>query len=169
MKGRNGPDSSGNLVRKKDDPSLVVSVLNRQRLLHVDVDRIQRMVKMCLNWLHVPKAEVCVVLVSDRSIRKLNWRYLGRKGPTDVIAFSLREGPWGDINPDMMGDVVISLETAFRQAQYLRTSLEEELDVLVVHGLLHLFGFEHTGSGREAKRMWRKQKSIVGMLKRDMQ
>lgn len=168
MKGRNVPDSSRNPVHEVDDPPLVVSVLNRQRKLHVDVKRIKTIVRICLNSLHVPKAEVCIVLVSDRSIQKLNWRYLGRKGPTDVIAFSLREGLWGDINPYMIGDVVISLDTAFRQAQYLGTSLEEELEVLVVHGLLHLLGFEHTGSGREARRMWRKQKSIVDMLREDV-
>jgi rRNA maturation RNase YbeY len=66
----------------------------------------------------------------------------------------------------MLGDVVISIETACRQAQRLGTSLEEELDVLVVHGLLHLIGYEHTSTRKEAKRMWKKQRSLVDMLRR---
>jgi len=164
MKERNDPDKSNGPARQEHGSSFVVSVLNRQRSRDVDVARVVRTVKACLHGLHMSDAEVSVVLVSDRFMRKLNWQYLQRKGPTDVFAFSLREGPCGDVTPSMLGDIVISIETAARQARDLGTSLEKELDVLTTHGLLHLLGYDHTISKGEARRMWRRQQSLLRML-----
>lgn len=92
-----------------------------------------------------PEAEVSVALVDDATILGLNRRWRGRDEPTDVLAF-----PQGD--PDLLGDVVISLETARRQAEAAGQALEAELAWLAVHGALHLLGYDHHSAG-EARAM----------------
>jgi probable rRNA maturation factor len=168
MKEQSGPDSGADVMRGEEDSHSAVAVLNRQRRLPLNLARIQGIAKGCLSRLHVRECEVCVVLVSDRAIQKLNRRYLGRRGPTDVLAFSLGERRGVVGTPWMLGDVVISVETASRQARSLGGSLDEEIDVLVVHGLLHLLGYDHTGSQGEARRMWATQRVLVRMLRREM-
>ncbi len=84
---------------------------------------------------------------------RYNRRYLGRPGPTNVLAFSQREGPAGDLNPRLLGDIVLSTETAVREARKAGIPPEERFQELLVHGLLHLSGFDHERSVEEARRM----------------
>ncbi len=136
-------------------------VANRQRKFPVDRDRIRKAALFVLDAMGMVGAELSVVFVSDRRIRQLNRDYLSRNGPTDVLAFSQREGEGGDVNPSVLGDVVISTETASRQAAERGMRIEEEMDVLLVHGILHLLGYEHTLARNEAQRMARKEKSLL--------
>jgi probable rRNA maturation factor len=106
-------------------------------------------------------SELSIAFVSDRKITELNRVYLSRNHPTDVMAFSQREGEGGTIQPHVLGDVIISVETAATQAQERGTSLEAELDLLLVHGILHLLGYEHTLGRNEARRMIRQQKRLM--------
>lgn len=100
----------------------------------------------------VGDAECGLVLVNDRHMARLNKRYRGAAGSTDVLSFPMREGPFTSLSPALLGDVVISAETANRQARAAGRSLREELAALLVHGLLHLLGYDHqTPSG--ARRM----------------
>lgn len=91
--------------------------------------------------------EVSVVLADDEYIRKLNYQYREKDCSTDVLSFALNEGEEPDIvdGPDevLLGDIVISLETAARQAEEYNHSLERELAFLTVHGMLHLLGYDH--------------------------
>lgn len=144
----------------------MVTVLNRQRGVRIDPAGLARRAQACLGELGIPDAELCIVLVSDRAIQRLNRRYLGRSGPTDVLAFPMREGARSDLNPEVLGDVVVSVETAWRQARSRRVPLEEEIDLLVAHGLLHLLGYDHTGTSKDAARMYRKQRSLVGVMRK---
>lgn len=90
------------------------------------------------------RGEVGVVLVDDAEIRELNRKYLGIDEPTDVLAFDLDD-------EDIQGDIIISMETAARQAKLCGHSLDREIGLLVVHGLLHLRGYDHEDErGREA-------------------
>jgi probable rRNA maturation factor len=91
---------------------------------------------------------------------RLNQTYRGVKGPTDVLAFPLREGPWSRLAAEALGDVVISVATARRQAREAGTDLRAELARLLIHGILHLLGHDH-GTGVERRRMWRKQRAIL--------
>ncbi len=109
--------------------------------------------------------ELSVALVGDGEIRRLNREYRRRDRPTDVLSFSLREGRFGSIARSL-GDVVISLETAVRQADEQGASLGDEVDRLLVHGILHLAGYDHEVSEREARRMRRKENAILRMLRR---
>ncbi len=91
---------------------------------------------------------------------RLNRTHRGVEGPTDVLAFPLREGPLGRLTPELLGDVVISVESARRQGRETGTGLQAELALLLVHGILHLLGYDHADDG-ERRRMWRKQRSVL--------
>ena len=84
-----------------------------------------------------------ITFASDRFIRGLNRTYRGVDRPTDVLAFSMQEGEWSEIQPQLLGDVVISVETAKRQANQMGHSLDKELTILLTHGILHLVGYDH--------------------------
>lgn len=97
--------------------------------------------------------ELSLAFVDNQEITRLNRQYLGKDRPTDVLAFPMNRGEMSHINPHMLGDVVISVDQAALQAKRMKHSLEEELLILILHGLLHLLGYDHTGSAREAKKM----------------
>ncbi len=105
-----------------------------------------------------------VLLTDDEEIRRLNRDYRGKDKPTDVLSFSQAEGEFGDVVPDMLGDVVISIETARRQASESAISLESELDSLLVHGILHLAGYDHELGAKEAMAMRALEKKIMSKL-----
>ena len=84
--------------------------------------------------------------MDDPQIEKLNQQYLKRQGPTNVIAFPMREGEFSDLTPHLLGDVVISTDTAAKEAQNAGMSLEQRFNELLVHGILHLFGYDHENS-----------------------
>lgn len=88
-------------------------------------------------------AELSIVLCDDPFIHALNLQWRGVDASTDVLSFAMGEGDLADLNPDILGDVVISLDTAARQAGEYGHSVEEEVRVLLVHGFLHLLGYDH--------------------------
>jgi probable rRNA maturation factor len=110
------------------------------------------------------EVELSLVLVDDAEISALNAEYLGRTGPTNVIAFPMTEGPFGDLNPGMLGDVVLSVETVRTQAADGGFTLEEMLDFYMIHGILHLLGYDHVDSGEEAALMDAKTMELWHML-----
>ncbi len=94
-------------------------------------------------------------------MRTLNSRYRGQDKTTDVLSFSLREGRFPHIQPEMLGDIVISVPVAARQAREEGHALTHEIDRLLVHGLLHLLGHDHERSSREARRMMKKEQQLL--------
>jgi len=122
-----------------------------------------------LNALGCPDAELSIVLVDDAGIQLLNRDYLQRDKPTNVISFSMREGEGGDLHPGLLGDVVISTETADRDAAEADVSFESELLFLLLHGVLHLCGFDHErGSAEDASCMEAKEQEIFAMLSKEL-
>lgn len=109
-------------------------------------------------------AELSLEFVGDGRMRRLNREYRRREATTDVLAFSMREAhpPVASV----LGDVVISLPTAARQAAAHGHGLEREVATLLVHGVLHLCGYDHERGMREAQRMFRKQRAIMRKLGR---
>ncbi|WP_447974851.1 rRNA maturation RNase YbeY [Nitrospira sp. Kam-Ns4a] len=106
-----------------------------------------------------PAAELSLELVGDGRMRRLNRRYRGRDAPTDVLAFALRDAPGP--RSSLLGDVVISLPTAARQAAEAGRRLDHELAALLIHGVLHLLGYDHERSARAAARMRRKERAVL--------
>jgi probable rRNA maturation factor len=98
--------------------------------------------------------------VTDPTIHALNRQYRGKDKPTDVLSFPLAD----EIQPTLLGDVVISVDTAAHQAQRRHHSLSEELQILLIHGILHLLGYDHEVSRSEAIRMHRKEREVMRML-----
>jgi len=105
--------------------------------------------------------EVSILLLDDAQIAPLNRQYLNRSGPTDVISFPLNDQSCSTIQPHILGDVVISVETALRQARRRRTELHDELSALLLHGMLHLLGYDHEGSPGEGKKMRALERAIL--------
>lgn len=110
--------------------------------------------------------ELSVLFTGDAGIAELNERYLGRKGPTNVLAFPMTEGSEPAVCPEMLGDVVISVETASKEAKQTGESLSEAIDRLLIHGILHLLGFDHEKSDSEADRMEREEKRLAEIIRR---
>jgi rRNA maturation RNase YbeY len=107
------------------------------------------------------RSELSLALVDDAAIAALNERDRGKAGPTDVLSYSLLEGPHSEQRGALLGDVVISLHTALRQARRYRRPLEDEVLRLLIHGALHLIGYDHVRTRdalvmrREERRVWR--------------
>ncbi len=99
-------------------------------------------------------------MVDDRKIRDLNKKHLKKNSATDVLAFRMHDGSFSELNPQLLGDVVISVETAKRSARSLNTSFNAELCLYLIHGILHLLGYDDT-SNKEFLRMQKIQKEIL--------
>ena len=120
-----------------------------------------------------PQTEVSVVLADDEYIHGLNKRYRGKDRPTDVLSFAMNEHCEGEHEPEisegpdnieiLLGDIVISLETAARQADEYGHSLERELAYLTIHGMLHLLGYDHEAD-EEKKEMRHEEEYVLSLL-----
>ncbi len=111
-----------------------------------------------------PEGELSIFIVDDQHIAKFNKKYLNREGPTNVIAFPMQEGDFSGIAPYLLGDVVISIDTAMKEGKAAGISTKKRFYQLLVHGILHLFGFNHEESEEEALRMEHKSNKILEML-----
>ena len=109
-----------------------------------------------------------MTIVSDRAIRTINRDYLGRDKVTNVISFAMQEGEFGAVNPDVLGDVVISADTAAREAEEGGETFLGRLYFLLMHGILHITGYDHERSGEEeAARMEAKEREIFAALQEE--
>jgi rRNA maturation RNase YbeY len=122
---------------------MTVRLTGRRGLPRLDRTRLRRCAAGILRALDLRGAELSIRLVDDAEIARLNEQYRGRRGPTDVLSFSLCEGPHAGQRGALLGDVVISLHTAERQARRYRRPLESEVLRLLIHGALHLIGYDH--------------------------
>jgi rRNA maturation RNase YbeY len=143
---------------------------NRQRAVAINRARLSRTAEAVLSAARAGDAELSLVLVSDQRMRALNRRYRKKDRPTDVLAFPMREEKKGPQKrglspfPVLLGDVVISMQTAKRQAAAYGHGLYDEVTRLLVHGVLHLLGYDHEWGAREAASMARKEQAILKKL-----
>ncbi len=94
----------------------------------------------------------------------LNRQYRQRQGPTNVLAFSMREGLFTEIAPQVLGDVIISAQTAERERLAMEISLEERINMLLIHGILHLIGYDHERSEIDAVAMHDKEEALLSLI-----
>ena len=142
---------------------MAVTVTSRRRMRGVQIASLRRDAGRLLDQL-AQHAELSVTLVADDEIRRLNRVYRHIDRATDVLAFAMREGDGADLHPQLLGDVVISLETAARQAASRGVLLADEVRMLLAHGILHLLGYDHERSPAEARRMFRRQRELLRAL-----
>ena len=105
-----------------------------------------------------------MVLTDDEQIRELNRTYRGKDLPTNVLSFPMQEGDFGDINPGLLGDIVISCETAEAEAEKAGIHLSERMSQLLIHGILHLLGFDHETDEESARKMEAKAGELLARL-----
>jgi probable rRNA maturation factor len=128
---------------------VAIEVVNRQRLAPIDAPRCAGLAGAALTSSGKSNARVTVVFVRDRVIRRLNNQYRQINRATDVLSFPAGDEMPGEGNEQYLGDVVISIDTAVRQAESAGHSIEREVDELLIHGVLHLCGYDHeTDNGR---------------------
>ncbi len=108
----------------------------------------QRRAEKMLRYLDAGPVELSIALVNDAAMRELNRAYRAKDRPTDVLAFAMGEGEYAD-DGGVLGDVVISVDTARRQAENRRRPLLDEMTMLLAHGLLHLLGYDHDTTAKE--------------------
>ena len=141
---------------------MTVDVLKRVAGGRVSAAKIKRTAEKILRLLDRQSAELSLALVGNEEIRELNRRYRNKPTPTDVLSFPADE----PANPHarLLGDVVISVEQAEIQSRRARRTLEAEIDWLLIHGILHLLGYDHERSAKEAKIMRALEKKITRAL-----
>ncbi len=118
------------------------------------------MAQRILTELGYLEAELSLLFVNDRQIQTLNRKYLHRDKPTNVLAFPMREGEFSTLHPHLLGDLVISVETAKRQSNRFGLIETEMVILLMIHGVLHLIGYEHEGTKKAAREMTTKQREL---------
>ena len=139
---------------------LVIDV--RGSVPRVPRSEIRRWSRTILRRLDRPRAELSLAFVSDPTIRELNRCYRNRDTPTDVLSFPLAD----EVCPELLGDVVISVDTLRRQARQRKRSVTDELQRLLIHGILHLLGYDHEGSPAEARRMRKAEREMKAAVRR---
>ena len=142
-----------------------VVLSSRLRSRRLRLPRLHTLAENILRVTNSSRADLSLLLVGDRSMRRLNRLYRRMDRTTDVLAFPIRKQRVRHLS-DLLGDVVISIPQAAKQARQAGHSLEHELTVLVIHGLLHLLGYDHERSAREARRMSRRESLILRRLGR---
>jgi probable rRNA maturation factor len=143
---------------------MTIHMQNRQRSLSIDTVALKRRLQQAMVYMGCADQELSVVLASDRFLQALNRTYRQQDRPTNVLAFPqfpVREG--APLTP-LLGDVVVSLQMAAREAHTEQQSLEDRVLYLLVHGLLHLLGYDHEGSATDRRRMEARERRLLAHL-----
>ncbi len=111
------------------------------------------------------KVELSIALVDEELMTELNERYRGKKKTTNVLSFSMSEGEFPHLHPEMLGDVVICVPVAKKEAEESGLTVDERITELLIHGILHLFGFDHERSDEDDKKMRKKTEEILALLR----
>jgi probable rRNA maturation factor len=141
-----------------------VLIDNRQKKYQIAMTTIQQKAKDILNVLECHDAELSILIVDDPQIAVLNKKYLHRSGPTNVISFPMHTDDFPNIRPQLLGDVVISIETAAKEGKRIGIGMEERFIQLLVHGILHLIGYDHEESKAHAEKMKQKENEILNLI-----
>ena len=134
----------------------MVEVVNRQRRVKVDPDAWTTFAEKALNAIGNSGSSATIAFVSDSNIRKLNQQFRGVDKATDVLSFPADE-------PDNLGDIAISVETAAKQAKENGLSFDDEIAQLILHGLLHLSGYDHETDNGEMNRFELRLRKKLGI------
>jgi len=141
-----------------------IQITFQRKIPGLGSQKIKRKLKRLFADLDFHEGELSLLFTDDKRIAELNHRYLKRQGPTNVLAFPMRSGSSPDILSGMLGDVVISVDTAVSESQALGEPLQRTVDRLLIHGILHLLGYDHEGAPKQALQMKREENRLMTLL-----
>ena len=141
-----------------------ILITSQQKLPGLKNLTIKQNLQKVLKDLACNDGELSILFTDDTYISQLNERYRGIDGPTNVLAFPMSEPGSPEDNSGMLGDIVVSLDRAVQESEDLGESLEETVYRLLIHGLLHLLGFDHERSSEEELRMSEEQTRLLGLI-----
>ena len=137
----------------------MVQIKNLQTLKRINKRGLTCQIAKVLKLINLDKKTIFFVFCDNNFIKKLNYRYFKKNKPTDVISFNLNDG----FNPDLLGEVVISVEEALKNSKIYKTGWRKELNLYIIHGILHLLGYRDYWKKDRAK-MERKQQKLLKLL-----
>lgn len=138
-------------------PEILVKNLHSQK--KVKLKTIKRLAEKILKE-EKNKQNVNIILADDKYIKGLNRKFLKKNRSTDVLSFGMKEGNKQTPEPDVLGEVYISLDRAEKQAKEYNQSLQKEVNLLVTHGLLHLLGYDHKKKEQKEKMRKKEEKYL---------
>lgn len=138
---------------------------NDQSAVELNLPLIEDICKSILLAIHKEDGEVGILFINNEEIRILNKEFRDIDKATDVLSFSQIEGDFPEINPNLLGDIVISAERAKEQAEERGVKVIDEIAFLIIHSMLHLLGYEHLGSAEEKETMKKKEEEIFTTIK----
>ena len=139
-----------------------VEVVRRDAGKQFPSRKLKKVANKVLELLKQNAAELSVALVGDAEIRKLNAQFRKQDYPTDVLSFPTEQGLPAGVR--LLGDVIISVEKAKQQAKERKRTVDEEMVTLLIHGIIHLLGYDHERSAKDARIMGRLEKKIYRAL-----
>ena len=139
-----------------------VEVVRRDGGKEFPARRLKKVALAILDLVGQKNTELSVALIGDREMQQLNAQYRGKDYPTDVLSFPVETAV--PLSTPLLGDVIISVDKAAAQARELRRTLDNEMITLLIHGIVHLMGYDHERSAQDAKIMTRLEKKILGQL-----
>ncbi|MCF7876836.1 MAG: rRNA maturation RNase YbeY [Candidatus Omnitrophica bacterium] len=138
-----------------------MDIFNQQKIKKIDIKKVRNYLKKIFFYLSIESKKASFVLSDNRFIIGLNKKYFSKNTPTDVISFNLAD----EIEPDYLGEVVVSVEEAAAAAKELKTDWQAELLLYLIHGILHLIGFEDA-TAAQRKKMEKRQREIFLKFKK---
>jgi rRNA maturation RNase YbeY len=148
----------------KDKHYMPVYIIDEQTECSINCETLENQIKTILPLLKCQKKELSILLTDDKKIRELNKQYRNKSISTDVLSFSQNEGEENGLEHNLLGDIVISISTAMRQSSEHNLSIDEEIVLLLIHGILHLLGFDHERSEEEAVYMKEKTSELFSFI-----
>jgi len=132
----------------------MIEIINRQKKHKINKNRYRGLLEKLVAQYQLDNPEVTLAFVNDKTIKELNKNFLNKDAPTDVLSFPVQER--GADGKYYLGDILISVQRAVDQSVEQNHSLERELDILTIHGFLHLMGFAHSGGLEKEEAKMRK-------------
>lgn len=133
-----------------------IEIINQQKIKKINSNKIHRYLEKVLSYLNISSKKVSIFLCDNRRIRELNREYFKKNSSTDVISFPLADA----FEPDYLGEVVVSVEESVKVADKLKVKWEDELFLYLIHGILHLLGYDDR-TKRKKEVMEKKQEEVL--------
>jgi len=141
----------------------MIEIINRQRSKPINAKQLRELGERALRTIGSRKQAATIVFVSDAAIRKLNKQFRGKDQVTDVLSFPSEAEPFEAENQSQLGEVVISVQRAADQAKQNRLTFSNEVEQLILHGLLHLCGYDHETDDGKMNRLEVKLRKKLGI------